>query len=722
MKVLLDRSAYKLSEILNGFFEEVTGKFESQSVEDLGESEIISKLSKLGTNRIHLRDKSCSVTNYGYEGKQRITVVGKGILVERNDIFEGELTSTVRDIIPQILTIDDIAKAYKVREVDCGTSNDEIDVTGESLRERSEGVVYSVTDVTIQTEDIIQPTKSTLSIASCSSINSEKSSSSFKQKIKSLFMRHKPVEEEKSNLEGERKTDLEEEVGITDQKTKTLSDLFDEIPKRTENDTAVVITNMWIIYTNYKMNVTFSRVREVGGNNRMTVGHGVKPIVGGYTDFRVNILKKKNWNVLHGEFVGYYKTYKNKIYVLQVIISSNILGDFKNVLRLSEEKKRVRIGVEFCEAQNVVLLSEIVDEIDGRVCIYTYREENYNTLVKAFNTTRVALAVFPKLTRGECGVSAMPDFLPVGDAQNNMINSMIEFKHVTAEADSFNAREYQDILVNLVRSDNTVSESELETLIKRGYNSFFQEAKRFYKELPPDKKYSYGFADSMYVKWLDGEGKFDTTAKYVMVSRKTETMLNQDILLNIYRIRLNKIVLPKINWVNAPPGCGKTTFILREHVPPNAENGRSDDLVLSITKDGKTQFARRAVEEFEVMKIRTSDHYRTVASLLVNACDRSFKWVFIHDHLMMHAGAIGYVAALTGAEEMILIGDKNQIPFVDRDHIISLQYEHPSVFCDVTTTLKYSYRCPIDVVYTLRDIYPGIYIKNVRTNTMRVEP
>ena len=76
---------------------------------------------------------------------------------------------------------------------------------------------------------------------------------------------------------------------------------------------------------------------------------------------------------MDGDFVGYYKTVKNIKHVL--IISSNIVGDFKKLLQLSEEKKSARIGVEFCEKQNVVLLSEIVDETNGRVCIYTYREE-----------------------------------------------------------------------------------------------------------------------------------------------------------------------------------------------------------------------------------------------------------------------------------------------------------------------------------------------------------
>ena len=138
-------------------------------------------------------------------------------------------------------------------------------------------------------------------------------------------------------------------------------------------------------------------------------------------------------------------------------------------------------------------------------------------------------------------MTSPPDFLPVGDARNNMVNAMIEFKHVSAEADSFNAREYKDVLSSIIRTDNTISESELDSREERLKHFFFRIQKNFSKSYHQIKNIPHGFAGSVYVKWLTGEGKFDTNEKYVLVSRKTETMLNQDTLLNICKVRLNKV-------------------------------------------------------------------------------------------------------------------------------------------------------------------------------------
>ena len=78
-------------------------------------------------------------------------------------------------------------------------------------------------------------------------------------------------------------------------------------------------------------------------------------------------------------------------------------------------------------------------------------------------------------------MTSPPDFLPVGDARNNMVNAMIEFKHVSAEADSFNAREYKDVLSSIIRTDNTISESELDSREERLKHFFFRIQKNFSK-------------------------------------------------------------------------------------------------------------------------------------------------------------------------------------------------------------------------------------------------
>jgi hypothetical protein len=69
-----------------------------------------------------------------------------------------------------------------------------------------------------------------------------------------------------------------------------------------------------------------------------------------------------------------------------------------------------------------------------------------------------------------------------------------------------------------------------------------------------------------------------------------------------------------------------------------------------------------------------------------------------------------------------MIGDVNQIPYIDRDQICPISHSKPSSFPKVTQTLKCSYRCPVDVVYALYKFYDGLYSKNKVVKSMRYLP
>lgn len=140
-----------------------------------------------------------------------------------------------------------------------------------------------------------------------------------------------------------------------------------------------------------------------------------------------------------------------------------------------------------------------------------------------------------------------------------------------------------------------------------------------------------------------------------------------------------------------------------------------------MTKEGMIDVRKRLLVKYPGNERMIERDVRTVASMLVNGCKIDYNRLFIDEALMMHAGTIGFLAYLTGVQTVIMIGNVNQIPFVDRDHICPLKFSHPSVFCDIGTVLKATYRCPIDVAYSLSRYYDGIYSMSGVVKSMRIE-
>ena len=52
--------------------------------------------------------------------------------------------------------------------------------------------------------------------------------------------------------------------------------------------------------------------------------------------------------------------------------------------------------------------------------------------------------------------------------------------------------------------------------------------------------------------------------------------------------------------------------------------------------------------------------------------------------MSIHAGTIGFLNASTSASEVYMIGDVNQISYIDRDQICPIRYSKPSSIARVT--------------------------------------
>ncbi|KAF9416571.1 hypothetical protein HW555_006146 [Spodoptera exigua] len=165
--------------------------------------------------------------------------------------------------------------------------------------------------------------------------------------------------------------------------------------------------------------------------------------------------------------------------------------------------------------------------------------------------------------------------------------------------------------------------------------------------------------------------------------------------------------VPKIQWVNGVPGCGKTTWVVSHF-------NEEEDVVATTTteaaKDLREKLAHRLGQ-------RTRTRVRTMASILSNgfrAHDKCHR-IIVDEALMNHFGAIVMAARLSGASEVVLVGDVNQLPFLDRENLFQLNYTRPNVVAAITHELSCTHRNPMDVAYTL-----GRYTLS-RVHSLRVE-
>ena len=174
--------------------------------------------------------------------------------------------------------------------------------------------------------------------------------------------------------------------------------------------------------------------------------------------------------------------------------------------------------------------------------------------------------------------------------------------------------------------------------------------------------------------------------------------------------------VPNIRWVNGVPGCGKTTWVVKHF-------DEERDVVATTTteaaKDLREKLAHRLGD-------RAKTKVRTMASILANGFkpqERCYR-LTVDEALMNHFGAIVMAVKLSGASEVVLIGDVNQLPFLDRENLFKLRYTRPNLVAGITQELLCTHRNPMDVAYALSEIYSGIYSSKSslsRVHSLRVE-
>nr|QHA33734.1 polyprotein [Atrato Virga-like virus 1] len=400
---------------------------------------------------------------------------------------------------------------------------------------------------------------------------------------------------------------------------------------------------------------------------------------------------------------------------------------FRSFLRgLPENCARVSVEIDALLSESAIC--DALLETKQRVCLVAQKHRSWSAVLARVNPDVPRIApisvplAFPRVSSQELGYQRNPTWIQTKTRDDAYKNSMIEFLHITKHADEFNKQTFRRMQLD---AKNGPVDGQLESLRSEGIYVFDNRPDRLrFLGTDPHRKYSHAYSPSTdaYVQWDEKAKRFVTNDKFVLTSRFTETMLSQQIYSNLRDVPIMKQNRPILDWINGPPGCGKTYTILQTaKISPSRLSGQ--DLILSMTKEGREAIIKALLISYpELGPDVIGTHVRTVASVLVNGSKISYDRVLMDEALMAHAGTIGYVAALTDASTILIIGDVNQIPFVDRDHMCELRYYSPACFADISSVLEITYRCPIDVTYALHELYPGLCTKSTVSVSMLRKP
>ncbi|XP_050563633.1 uncharacterized protein LOC126913011 [Spodoptera frugiperda] len=320
----------------------------------------------------------------------------------------------------------------------------------------------------------------------------------------------------------------------------------------------------------------------------------------------------------------------------------------------------------------------------------------------------------PTPTRADKGQVSPPILALNSGVTDHVKSAFLEYVAVVRATREVNLATCKKIMQTFRRE----TEGLLRVLLEEAGAAVYDNSRSIVIKGEMEGSYMAAFSESCGFVYLDtaetdrlGKIKFSAPEDDPMVvtAKCTKVMLEDRILAMAQTILENQDiqassgswVVPNIRWVNGVPGCGKTTWVVKNF------DGERDVVATTTTeaaKDLREKLARRLGD-----KINTK--VRTMASILANGFKNQEKCyrLTVDEALMNHFGSIVMAAKLSGASELVLIGDINQLPFLDRENLFQLRYTRPDLVAGITQELLCTHRNPMDVAYTLSDIYSGIY-------------
>lgn len=329
-------------------------------------------------------------------------------------------------------------------------------------------------------------------------------------------------------------------------------------------------------------------------------------------------------------------------------------------------------------------------------------------------------------TRAAMGHVCPPKLRHADTPRDHLINAFLEFVAVIEATKQVNLRTCKAILQTYLQGNELILDDRLEAAEAVIYDNSTSKVLRGASISRSMAAYNAtaGFV-SLDEKETEKHGvvKFKTPPEdsLVVVARCTRIMLDDGILemaKSISGTGPDGVVFrdwdtPMFHWTNGVPGCGKTTWIM------NQFEAERDLIVTTTTEAANDLRGKLSCRIGGLVKSKV----RTMASILVNGVkeQESCHRIMVDEALMNHFGAIVMAARITQAKEVLLIGDVNQLPFIDRDNLFPLVYTRPAHIVAVTRELLCTHRNPMDVAYALGIVYCGIYSSKSRVRSLELK-
>lgn len=423
----------------------------------------------------------------------------------------------------------------------------------------------------------------------------------------------------------------------------------------------------------------------------------------------------------------------DKLFVICMLSHDKVEGSVYSALSrmFRHFDKRVNVAVDPSALHYDGLMNRLVDlGFLLSVCVTSTNYDRANSVVFSSNANVLRTPpegipiTFPAVDKNVVKYLTEPKYILGHTIDKNFLNSAVEFFHLSEVLDDVWDEDLRRFFRDHMLNDGFgVAGMEL---IKRNDYSLWDNVLRKIVYGKPREEFEYGHDGDGFVRFGvddenvdDDEQQFNTDKRLIIITKETEVMLNAKLVNACKKISVVE-VLPVIKFVNGAPGCGKTTYIV-DRVNFKLSDG---DLLLTATKAGAEEIKERIKAKGVSPKLCDRD-IRTISSYVMHGSgsksvvekrkvrqEVTYERMFIDEALMVHAGLIAYAISRAKVREVVMLGDKNQIPFIDRYGLLPLKYSDLFMWCGVSEERNVTYRCPMDVTCALEKFYPGLRTTN----------
>lgn len=201
-----------------------------------------------------------------------------------------------------------------------------------------------------------------------------------------------------------------------------------------------------------------------------------------------------------------------------------------------------------------------------------------------------------------------------------------------------------------------------------------------------------------YAYYRDGVKPVNSGVGYGIASDMTKLYLEPRLYELYGAVELKNLVVPKLEFIQGVPGCGKTHEII---TTANAET----DLIVTSTRANKESM-KEALNGAE-----WNEKVKTVFGYLINPVVFGRQRILLDEIFMSHPGVLLLLAKVSGADCVRCYGDVLQIPYINRNDLIPLCHLDLSRHVSLNENRGLSYRCPKDVVRKFAREYSEIGVR-----------